>query len=202
MLKLDFKKDFKELYNPPAKEVVLVEVPRLSYLMIDGTGNPNTSPQYREALEALYTVSYTLKFMLKRSGELDYSVSPLEGLWWADNMDDFILANKDNWKWTMLIRQPAQVTPALLTEALAQAEKKKDLPNLRQVRLESLDEGLAAQIMYFGPYAEEGPTIQRLHIFIQEKGYSLAGKHHEIYLSDPRRSAPEKLRTIIRQPVK
>ena len=202
MLKLDFKKDFKELYNPPAKEVVLVEVPRLSYLMIDGTGNPNTSPQYREALEALYTVSYTLKFMLKRSGELDYSVSPLEGLWWSDNMDDFILANKDNWKWTMLIRQPEQVTPALLTEALAQAEKKKDLPNLRQVRLESLDEGLAAQIMYFGPYAEEGPTIQRLHIFIQEKGYSLAGKHHEIYLSDPRRSAPEKLRTIIRQPVK
>jgi hypothetical protein len=202
MLKLDFKKDFKELYSPPSKEAVLLEVPPLNYLMIDGTGNPNTSPQYQEAIEALYTLSYTLKFMLKKSGELDYSVSPLEGLWWSDNMDDFIQANKDNWKWTMMIRQPEQITPALLAEAVAQAEKKKDLPNLRQVRLESFEEGLVAQIMYFGPYAEEGPTIQRLHSFIRENGYSLAGKHHEIYLSDPRRTAPEKLRTIIRQPAR
>jgi hypothetical protein len=202
MLKLDFKKDFKKLYNPPTKEVVLVEVPPLSYLMIDGIGNPSTSLQYQEAVEALYSLSYTLKFMLKKSGELDYSVPPLEGLWWADNMDDFVLANKDNWQWTMLIRQPGQVTPALLTVALAQAEKKKDLASLRAVRLESLDEGLVAQVMHLGPYATEGPTIERLHSFIREKGYSLTGKHHEIYLTDPRRTTPEKMRTVIRQPVK
>jgi hypothetical protein len=201
MTKLDFKKDFKQLYNPSAKEIALVEVPRLNFLMIDGTGNPNTAPAYTQAVEALYSLSYALKFMLKKAPEsLDYTVAPLEGLWWTDNMADFSVDNKDIWKWTMMIMQPESVTPQLFEQALEQTARKKDLPALNKVRLESFEEGLAAQIMHLGPYADEGPTIARLHAFIQENGYQLSGKHHEIYLSDPRRSAPEKMRTIIRQP--
>lgn len=202
MAKIDLKKEFKHLYNPPAKKFTVVDVPPLNFLMIDGQGDPNTSQAYQEAIEALYSASYSLKFMLKKGeAALDYVVMPLEGLWWAGDMNDFTLGNKDAWSWTAMIAQPEQVTAEAVAEAIRQAGAKKDLPGLAKLRFERFCEGLAVQIMYFGPYADEGPTIASMHDFARENGYELRGKHHEIYLSDPRRTAPDKLKTVIRQPI-
>ncbi len=203
MSKLDLKKEFKHLYNPPSKEVILIDVPKKNYLMIDGQGNPNTSEEFRESVEALYSVSYTLKFMLKKgSPAKDYVVAPLEGLWWADELTAFTTGRKDEWKWTLMIMQPEFVTGDLVKEALEQVQKKKKPSALTKIRFESLLEGLSAQVMHIGPYSAEGPTIELIHNFMKEKGYQFNGKHHEIYLSDPRRTAPEKMKTVIRQPVK
>jgi hypothetical protein len=202
MAKIDLKKELKQLYNPNARDIVVVDVPAMNFLMVDGEGDPNTSQQYRDAVQSLYTWSYTLKFMIKKgkSGE-DYGVMPLEGLWWGDDMNVFVEGKKDRWKWTAMIMQPRYVTRALFEKADEELQKKKkELPALDRVRLESFCEGRSAQIMYLGPYAAEGPTIQRIHAFIKEQGGRLTGKHHEIYLGDPRRTAPEKLKTVIRQP--
>jgi hypothetical protein len=202
MKKVDLKKELRHLYSPSAKEAQTLEVPEMTFLMIDGQGDPNTSKQYRDSLEALYGLSYTLKFMIKKGKiAVDYGVMPLEGLWWADNMSNFIAGNKDAWKWTSMIMQPQFVTDDLVRQAIEHVTKKKSLPSLSKVRFESFREGLSAQIMHIGPYAVEEPTIKRLHSFIKENGYELRGKHHEIYLSDPRKSAPEKMRTIIRHPI-
>jgi hypothetical protein len=161
----------------------------------------DTSPDYQAAVEALYSLSYTLKFMHKRQGT-DYTVLPLEGLWWADDYQAFAEGDRENWQWTALIVQPDFVSARDVALAIDQLKAKgKDLPALPQVRYERWEEGPAAQIMHLGPYDAEAETIARLHEFIQEQGLSLTGKHHEIYLSDPRRTAPEKLKTIIRQPV-
>ena len=202
MEKIDFKKLFKELYSPPSKTPVVVDVPKMSFLMIDGKGDPNTSVEYRSAIETLYALSYTLKFMLKQAGVVDYTVGPLEGLWWTDETGAISLGNKESFQWTAMMMQPKQVTKAWLDKSITAAKKKRDLPALANLRFESYDEGRSVQIMHIGPYAAEGPTIVRLHEFAKEKGYSLRGKHHEIYVGDPRRTAPEKLRTVIRQPVK
>lgn len=200
--KIDLKKELKHLYKPSAKEAAVVEVPLMNYLKIDGTGDPNKAQTYQDSIEALYAVSYTLKFMIKKGERaIDYAVMPLEGLWWTDDMADFSVDNKEIWKWTSMIMQPEFVTGDLVNEALKQVEKKKNPPALSKIRFEHLDEGLSAQIMHIGPYADEGPTIKKLHNFIKEKGYRLRGKHHEVYLSDVRKTAPEKLRTIIRQPM-
>jgi len=202
MIKTDLKKELKKLYNPSAKEVSLVEVPPMSYLMIDGMGDPNTSQEYMESVEALYAMSYALKFLVKKSPDpIDHVVMPLEGLWWMDNIAESGLKNKDTWKWTSMIMQPSFVTGTMVELAIEQVQKKKGLPALPKMRFETYDEGLSAQIMHIGPYAAEAPTIRKLHHFIEDKGYSRKGKHHEIYLSDPRKAAPEKLKTIIRQPV-
>ncbi|HLF25350.1 MAG TPA: GyrI-like domain-containing protein [Anaerolineae bacterium] len=202
MTKIDFKKELKQLYNPSPKQVVAVDVPPLNFLMIDGAGDPNTARAYPQALAALYSASYTLKFMLKKGkAAIDYGVMPLEGLWWAPDMAQFSIADKGAWLWTAMIMQPDFVTEAQVREAVEQAAKKRELPALSQIRLERYHEGLAAQIMYIGPYAAEGPTIAGIHRFIEESGHQLRGKHHEIYLSDPRRTAPEKLKTVIRQPM-
>jgi hypothetical protein len=202
--KIDLKRDRKNLYAPP-KAPVLVEVPPLTFLMVDGQGDPNVSVAYREAIEALYAVSYTLKFALKRGpGGLDYVVMPLEGLWWADDKTEFSGDRKADWRWTAMIAQPDAVTPELAAQAVAECARKQDLPALARLRLETLAEGLSAQVLYVGPYQDEGPAIAHLHAFIRERGYSFDGrrqKHHEIYLSDPRRTAPPKLKTVIRQPV-
>jgi hypothetical protein len=199
--KIDFKRELRELYAP-AREPSLVEVPDLAYLMIDGHGDPNTAVEYSEAIEALYTVAYTAKFALKRAPEgIDYGVMPLEGLWWTPDMSTFTTEDKSAWEWTMMIMQPDHVTPKVFDEVRATATKKKSLSAIGRVRLERFAEGLAAQILHIGPYAAEGPTIQRLHAFIAEQGYERAGKHHEIYLSDPRRASPEKMKTIVRQPI-
>jgi hypothetical protein len=200
--KVDFRKQLRHLYTPSAKEVVVVNVPAMPFLMVDGTGNPNTSQEYQEAVEALYAVAYALKFLLKKEQGVDYAVMPLEGLWWTPNMREFSVEHKETWLWTMMIAQPPEVTAALFERAREQVQRKKPSPALAKVRLEPFQEGLAAQIMHLGPFAAEGPTIARLHAFIREQGYAFDGtqqKHHEIYLSDPRRAAPENMRTVIRQ---
>jgi hypothetical protein len=179
----------------------LVDVPELQFLMIDGHGDPNVSERYREAIQALYGVSYALKFGLKRAGGPNYKVSPLEGLWWVADMTHFSTEDKSAWNWTAMIKQPASVTPELVEETVDEVAEKKRLPAVRELRLERFAEGQSAQILHLGPYADEGPTIERLHAFIEERGYTTRGKHHEIYLGDPRRSAPERLKTIIRQPI-
>jgi hypothetical protein len=199
--KVDFKVEHKELYRAK-REPALVDVPELGFLMVDGHGDPNTATEYTQAVEALYTVSYSLKFAIKRARDgFDYGVMPLEGLWWVRDMSKFTSSKKSDWDWTAMIMQPDQVTQDLLEDALANATAKKSLPAAAKLRLERFREGPAAQVMHIGPYDAEGPTIKRLHELIAESGRTRRGKHHEIYLSDPRRCAPEKLRTIIRQPV-
>ena len=206
MITIDLRKRFKYLYQPSSKKFSIVDVPPMNFLMIDGTGNPNTSQDYRDALEALYGLSYTLKFGVKlgKYGQkkYDYPVMALEGLWWMDDMREFSEARKDDWKWTMMMMQPDIITPDQVELARADLIKKKNSVAASKFRFELHHEGLSAQIMYIGPFADEGPTIQRLHDFIHESGRQLRGKHHEIYLSDPRRTAPEKLKTVIRQPMK
>lgn len=196
---LDLKKTLKELYSPPTGSVSFVDVPAMNFLMIDGHGDPNTAVSYAEAIEALYSASFTLKFMLKKAGGQEYTVMPLEGLWWTkdENLD---FTNKDAWSWTAMIAQPDFITAEQALAAIELAKTKKNLPGLGKIRFEMFQEGPAAQIMYIGPYADEHPTIVRIHEAIKERGHRLAGKHHEIYLGDPRRVAPEKLKTVIRQP--
>jgi hypothetical protein len=201
--KLDLKKDFKHLYNPSAKDVSQVDVPPFAFLMIDGSGDPATSQDWKEAVEALYAVSYALKFMIKRGEGIDYAVMPLEGLWWTDDMREFSMDARDIWKWTGMILQPDWITADQVQQALDQTIKKKDLPALSKIRYERYHEGLSAQILHLGPYADEPPTIARLHAWILDHGFDFRGanKHHEIYLSDPRKSAPDKMKTILRQPM-
>ncbi|MBI0583581.1 MAG: GyrI-like domain-containing protein [Methanomassiliicoccus sp.] len=199
-MKLDLRKQLRTLYDAPL-EPVLVEVPAMNFLMIDGSGDPNGSEEYRQALEALFGLSYTLKFKAKKLGS-DYGVLPLEGLWWVDDLASLDFKRKDNWKWTSLIMQPDLVTEEMVEEATEELRRKKDPPALSRMRFERFDEGLAAQVMHIGPYADEGPTIQRLHAFVGGSGHELMGRHHEIYLSDVNRTAPERLRTIIRNPIR
>ncbi|MEJ2748488.1 MAG: GyrI-like domain-containing protein, partial [Anaerolineae bacterium] len=185
------------------KEVVVVDVPAMKFLMIDGAGNPNTSSTFQEATEALFAVSYGLKFMIKKGEQqVDYGVMPLEGLWWADDMAQFSVEKKGDWKWTLMMMQPEYVTPDLFAEAVEQVKKKKNPAALPLMRFEAYTEGQAAQIMHIGPFSEEGPTVAKIHDFIVANGGKLAGKHHEIYLSDIRKAAPDKWKTVIRQPFK
>ena len=203
MQKVDLKKELKHLYNAPTKAPVVIDVPPMNFLLIDGVGDPNTSPAFQAAVEALYSVAYTLKFSIKKGPlAIDYPVMPLEGLWWMDDMGRFALGNKDDWKWTVMLVQPDFMTEDLVKEGVEQVRKKRNLAALPLLRFERFHEGLCAQIMHLGPYAAEKPTIERLHAFIAEQGASLTGKHHEIYLSDPSRTAPEKMKTVIRQPMK
>lgn len=202
MEKTDFKKTLKHLYRPSAKDFALVEVPAMRFVMVDGFGNPNTAPAYKRAVEWLYSVSYALKFASKKQLERDYGVLPLEGLWWAEDMNAFTAGDKDKWSWTAMIMQPDWITSDMFAAAVDKAHGKLGDPP-ESLRLETYDEGLSVQIMHIGPYDAEGPTIARLHQqFIPQNGLTENGHHHEIYLSDPRRVAPEKLKTIIRQPVK
>lgn len=207
MAKIDLKKENKELYTPSIKEPSLVDVPKMKFLMIDGEGDPNTSQEYQDAMEVLFPVSYKTKFISKKEKSQDYVVMPLEGLWWVDNMEDFSIEDKNSWKWTAMIRQPDFITKSIIDKAIEEVEKKKNPPALSKIRFESLHEGSSAQIMHIGPFSEEGPTVAKLHAFIEEQGYEFDGtstgeKHHEIYISDMRRTKPERLKTIIRQPVK
>ena len=203
MDKIDLKKDLKNLYQPSAKEVVEVDVPKFNYLMIDGKGDPNTSQAYSEAVEALYSVSYTAKFMVKKgAASKDYAVMPLEGLWWADDMAKFTAADKSNWKWTVMIMQPSFVPKAVIETAIEEVRKKKGLPGLAKLRFESFAEGRCAQTLHIGPFTQEGPTVERVHAFIKDTGHKRVGKHHEIYLSDIRKADPIKWKTIIRQPMR
>ncbi len=204
MSKVDFKKELKHLYRPSAKKFAVADVPPMQFLMVDGHGDPNTAPEYKEAIEALYAVSYKFKFMSKKELAQDYVVPPLEGLWWAEDMETFTSQrDKSQWDWTMMIMQPEWVTREMVEAAIKLVEKKKDLPALPKVRLETYHEGLSVQVLHIGAYDDEGPTIAKMHKeFIPENGYEETGKHHEIYLSDPRRVTPEKLKTVLRQPIR
>ncbi len=197
----DWKKDCKTLYFPPSHPV-MVEVPPMNYLMIDGHGDPNGSAEYQAAIEALFSLSYTLKFAIKKAGGIEYAVYPSEGLWWVKDMAEFSIGHKENWDWTMMIAQPELVTDEWVERARAEALKKKGQPAIERVRFASYAEGLCAQVMHTGPFSAEGPIVAGLHAFIEAQGCALSGKHHEIYLSDFRRTAPEKLKTVIRQPAR
>lgn len=201
MSKIDYKKELKEFYRPSAKKVVEVNIPKMNFLMVDGHGAPEMT-EYKEAIEALYSVSYTIKFMIKKGDiGIDYGVLPLEGLWWADDMLDFINENKSKWIWTMMIMQPELVTKDLVHAAISQVKDKKNLPAINKVKFKSFQEGRCAQTLHVGPFSEEGPTVERVHSFIADCGNELTGKHHEIYLTDIRRAAPENWKTVIRQPM-
>ena len=202
MDKIDFKKTMKAFYLPSAKEPVLIDVPVMHFLMINGEGDPNTSVGYKQAIEALYGLAYTIKFAVKKGGgRPDYTVPPLEGLWWADDMNAFTAGKKDDWKWTMMIMQPGFISISDVEQGMAALKKKKELPRLDEIRLEHFNEGLSVQIMHIGPFDEEGPTIERLHKFAIDSGYELRDKHHELYISDYRRVDPAKMKIVIRQPV-
>ncbi|MCG6114799.1 MAG: GyrI-like domain-containing protein [Mesorhizobium sp.] len=202
MEKIDFKKTLKALYQPPAGRFSLVEVPRLTFVRVDGQGDPNVAPAYVNAVQWLYSVSYTLKFMSKKEQARDYTVPPLEGLWWADDMNSFLTRDKAAWSWTMMILQPDWITPAMFQAAIDKAgQKLGDAP--ASLRLEDYEEGLSVQTLHVGSYDNEGPVLRRLHEeYLPENGLTETGHHHEIYLSDPRKVAPEKLKTILRQPVR
>jgi hypothetical protein len=207
MEKLDLKKIFKYLYSPSTKKVELVEVPRLCFLSIDGsieTGQaPGTSPVFQENMQALYGAAYTLKFMakLRKDDPVDYPVMALEGLWWVED-DHFDITIKDNWVYTLMILQPDLVTAEMFAEALAQMRKKKgDQPAFARLRFETFEEGLSMQIMHLGPYDAEPATVEKMDAFARQNGYAKRGKHHEIYLGNPLRADPSKLKTILRHPV-
>ena len=198
---IDLKKELKPLYQPSAKEVVVVDVPPMNFLMVDGVGDPNTSQPFSDAIEALFALSYTVKFMIKKGTmAIDYGVMPLEGLWWADDMMKFSAVDKSNWKWTVMIMQPSFVTKEIIDEAIVEVKKKKNPTAVSKVCFESFSEGRCAQIMHIGPFSEEGPTIIKVHQFIDTISHRI-GKHHEIYLRDIRKADPSKWKTIIRQPI-
>jgi hypothetical protein len=202
MAKADYLKQLKHLYGPSAKKVEIVEVPQMNFLMVDGEGDPNMLQAFKDVVEVLFFFSYTLKFMVKKGERgVDYGVLPLQALWWSDDMSAFSTGNKDIWKWTVMIMQPEFITPAVVEEATIEVQRRKKPDSLSLVRFKAFKEGKAAQTLHIGPFSEEGPTIERLHTFIENSGSQMIGKHHEIYLSDLRRTAPEKWKTIVRQPM-
>ena len=212
MEKLDLKKDLKFLYAPSPKKTEVVDVPAMNFVMIDGAIEPDmapgTSPLFQENMQALYGAAYTLKFTakLRKQDPVDYPVMALEGLWWVED-GTFDIRTPGNWKYTVMIMQPELITTGMFAEALAQLHKKKgDQPVFTRLRLEHFDEGLAVQTMHIGPYASEPATVDRMQAFMQENGYryqvGLGGKHHEIYMGDPRRADPSKLKTVLRHPVR
>lgn len=202
MEKIDLRKELKHLYRPSAKEVTQIDVPTMNYLMVDGEGDPNTSHEYSAAVEALFTVSYAIKFMVKNGSlAIDYGVMPLEGLWWVDDMSKFTTNDKSGWKWTMMIMQPHFVTQEIIDSAIADVKKKKHPTAISKLRVETFSEGKCAQILHVGPFSEEGPTIEKLHQHIVSRSQR-TGKHHEIYLSDIRKADPANWKTIIRQPMR
>ena len=202
MKKIDYKQELKHLYRPSTKKVKIVNVPEMNFLMIDGKGDPNTSLEFKDAIDVLFTLSYTIKFIIKKSEiGIDYCVMPLEVLWWADNMPSFYMDNKENWNWTLMIMQPEIVTREILKNATERVRIKKNPISLPMVRFEPFKEGKVTQIMHMGPFLEEGQTIEKVYSFIENNGDKRRGNHHEIYLSDIKRTAPEKWKIIIRQPI-
>lgn len=202
MDKIDFKTTLKHLYQPGSREFSFVDVPAMQFVMVDGHGDPNTAPSYKSAVEWLFSVSYALKFAAKAQLATDYVVPPLEGLWWADDPQDFVARNKARWRWTMMIMAPHFITAEMFAAAVAKSGDKLGTPP-ESLRLETLHEGRCLQIMHLGSYDEEGPALEHLHeVEMPGRGLVWNGHHHEIYLSDPRKTASAKLKTILRQPVR
>ena len=199
-VKIDLKRELGDLYRAHVEPAV-VEVPELRFLMIDGHGDPDDSAEFRDAVDTLYATTYGLKFRLRASDGLDYRVMPLEGLWWIPDARVWDFADKSDWDWTLMVLQPDAVTPAIVTEVTTSVRAKRPLPALDRLRLESFHEGLCVQALHTGPWGAERPTLERLHAFVGASGFVPVGKHHEIYLSDPGRARPDRMRTILRQPV-
>ena len=203
MKKLDLRRKYKHLYHPSARKVEVVDVPELSFVVLDGRiekgHSPGDSPAFLEALQALFGISYTLKFQskLRKTNAIDFPVMALEALWWVED-GHFDLSKPDNWCWRAMMMQPEHITSDMFAEALAQLRDKKPSPALEHLQLERVCEGLCIQAMHVGPYSAEPATVERMHAFAQKNGYMLANQHHEIYLGDPRRTAPEKLKTVLR----
>ncbi|WP_035776442.1 GyrI-like domain-containing protein [Arthrobacter sp. H5] len=197
----DIKRDRKHLYAPKPGGFEIIDVPEMGFLMIDGHGDPNTTVTYREAVEALYASSYAVRAVAKTRLERVHTVAPLEGLWSAENLEVFRTRDKNAWNWTMMIAQPDWITPEMVDDALAAAQKRK-LPALRLVRFERYTEGRSVQVLHVGSYDDEGPTLELLHDgFLPANGLAATGRHHEVYLSDARKIEPARLKTILRQPV-
>jgi len=200
MKTIDLRKTLKPLYTASASKPALIDVPPLACIMVEGMGDPS-STVFQEAVGSLYSVAYTLKFAFKKERAIDYPVTALEGLWSAKDRGDFQRARRDRWEWTLFLVVPDVVTKKDVAQTIEIVKKKAKFPGFPGIKFQTFEEGRAAQILHVGPYAAEGATIEKLHLFIREQGYELRGRHHEIYLGDPRRAAPEKLKTIIRQPV-
>ena len=199
-VRVDYKRELGRCYSG-TRTPVIIEIPELAFAMVDGLGDPNTSPAFSDAVGALYGVAYAAKFAVTQASGLTYAVMPLEGLWWTPEGRTFAAEDRSDWRWTVMIMQPAAVTADLFAGACAQAAARRPSDAVGRVRLDTYAEGWVAQVLHVGPYATEGPTIAGLHAFIADQGFVTNGKHHEIYLGDPRRAAPEKLKTIVRQPV-
>ena len=196
--KLELRKTMKEFYNPPAGEVVLVKLPPLKYIMVDGEGEPG-GESFQQAMGAIYNIAYTMKFRSKRLLKKDYDMMAPEGLWWMKGKID--MNKRDKWLWTLMILVPDFVTPKMFSDSVAEVRSKKNPPGLERARLDTLDEGTSLQTMHVGPYATESESIAKMDAYAKEHGYKMVEKHHEIYLGDPRRAAPSKLRTVLRHPV-
>ncbi|MBI2302955.1 MAG: GyrI-like domain-containing protein [Armatimonadetes bacterium] len=207
MTTLDLRKQLKHLYQPGAKQPALVDVPPLQFALVDGAiepgQEPETSESFHNAIGALYGIAYTLKFTCKKRAvnPIDYPVMPLEALW-SSAAGEFDPTRPDGWQWTVMIMLPDVITPAMFLQAVAQAAQKRPNPAFELARLETLHEGLCVQVMHVGPYDEEPVTIARMRAFAAEQGCEPYGRHHEIYLGDPRRSDPAKLKTVLRLPVR
>lgn len=202
MEKIDFKKVYKHLYSPKPGKPELLTAPKMQFAMVDGQGDPNTSKEFQDAIGALYSTVYGLKFARKKAGrQPDYTIGALEGLWWNITGDKYGIGKKEDWHWTMMIWLPDAITKPEFDSFIADLKNKKFNPALDKIRLEYFEEGLAVQTMHIGPYDTEDKSIGPMHAYAKEQGYSQSGKHHEIYLSDPRRVVPEKNRTIVRHPV-
>jgi len=199
MEKIDLKKKYKSAFTGK-KQAQIIEIPPMKYVTFSGKGNPNTSLEFENAMGVLYGMAYTLKFAWKAK-DRDFVVAPLEGQWWADDMQDFVEGNKDNWMWKVMIALPEYVGEEDFQAAKEALEKKKNPAMLERAGLETIEDGLAVQVLYVGPYSEEAATISAMHHFAEEQGYRLRGKHREIYLSNPQRTDPDKLKTIIRHPL-
>ncbi len=197
--KLDLRKTLKSLYSPRAGEVELVTIPAMKYIMVDGSGAPE-SESFQQAIGVLYNLAYTMKFRSKKLLKKDYNVMALEGLWWIEGKE-FDMAKRDDWVWRLMIVQPDFVTSKMFSEAREEIKRKKNPPGLEKAYLESFEEGPCVQIMHVGPYSAEPESIAKMDAYAKERGYRMVGKHHEIYLGDPRRAAPSKLKTIIRHPI-
>ena len=198
----DVKKERADLYAPKPGDFQIVDVPEMAFLMLDGHGDPNTTVAYREAVEALYVASYAVRALAKQTLGTVHTVAPLEGLWSAEDLAVFRTRDKSAWDWTMMIAQPEWIPAGMVEDALAAARAKRQLPALRSVRFQRYTEGPSVQVLHIGSYDDEGPALERLHDqFLPAHGLAPGGRHHEIYLSDPRRTEPAKLRTILRQPV-
>jgi hypothetical protein len=198
----DVRRELKRLYSPRNRTWQRVEVPPQRFLAVDGRGDPNTAADYTAAVQAVYSVAYTLKFTAKRAGGRDFTVGPLEALWWAEDYAAFTEQDKDSWRWTVMIALPEWVEEQEWAQAAATAQRKKDNPAIARLRALHLGEGLCAQALHVGPYDAEGPLLAELHQrWLPDNGLRESGLHHEVYLNDPRRSAPERLKTVLRQPV-